>query len=85
MMSYVKFGEMVEFEHTTFAGEKWTEKAPYKYAEWGKLHTDDQGYGLWVGDDQIVGTCDFSVAGCKTEKAAIAKIRKWARDPRERR
>lgn len=56
--------------------------AVYKRAEWGLYHTNDSGNGLFYGDPltvmgefQIIGTCDFTVAGCKTEKAAIAKIR----------
>lgn len=51
--------------------------AVYKYTEWGPYHTNKEGDGLWYGDKQIVGTCDFSVAGCKTEKAAKAKIRRY--------
>lgn len=51
----------------------------YKRAEWNGYHTDNLGDGLWMGDKQILGTCQFSVAGCKTEKAAIAKIRNYVK------
>ncbi len=49
----------------------------YKKATWKEFHTDNHGEGLWYNDRQIVGTMQFSVAGCKTEKAAIAKIRNF--------
>lgn len=63
-----------------------TGTAVCKYAEWGKWHTNDCGNGLFYGDPytmegerQVLGTCDFSVAGCKTEKAAVAKVRNAAK------
>ena len=49
----------------------------YKYTEWHEYHTNREGDGLWHNDKQILGTCQFTVAGCKTEKAAKAKIRRW--------
>ena len=52
----------------------------YKRAEWDGWHTNDEGEGLWCGDKQMIGTCDFSVAGCKTEKAAKAKIRNYVKE-----
>ena len=52
--------------------------ATYKRAAWRDLHTDNEGNGLWISDTQLLGTCQFTVAGCQTEKAAIAKIRKYA-------
>lgn len=62
-------GEKGEYEHT----------ATYKYAEWRGWHTSKYGDGLWCGDQQILGTCQFSVAGCSTEKAAKAKIRNFVK------
>ena len=52
----------------------------YKRAAWDGWHTNDEGEGLWCGDKQMIGTCDFSVAGCKTEKAAKAKIRNYVKE-----
>ena len=74
----MKYGEKFEI---TFV-DRFTKKrshpylVPYKYVEYGEYHTDNRGDGLWRGTKQILGTCDFSVAGCKTEKAAKAKIRR---------
>ena len=51
----------------------------YKRASWQEWHTNDEGDGLWRGDRQLAGTCDFTVRGCKTEKAAIAKVRQAAK------
>lgn len=56
-------------------GERIPQRAVYKRVTWGEYHTDDLGDGLWCGDRQIAGTCDFTVRGCQTEKAAKAKIR----------
>lgn len=73
----MKFGE--KFTQTlknSMSGETFTVQATYKYASWGGYHTDNEGCGLWDEYHQILGTCDFSVAGCQTEKAAKAKIRK---------
>lgn len=58
-------------------GEKHQITATYKYASWGNYHTDNHGDGLWRGDKQILGTCQFTVSGCETEKAAKAKIRRY--------
>ncbi len=73
-----------KFEQTlvnSMNGRTLTVTATYKRAEWNGYHTDNEGDGLWAGDKQIIGTCDFSVRGCRTEKAAKAKIRnhvnKW--------
>lgn len=52
----------------------------YKRTEWGNYHTDNEGDGLWYGDKQIKGTCQFTVSGCKTEKSAKAKIRECVKD-----
>lgn len=62
-----------------FTGRTWQSKSVYKYASWHEWHTDNEGDGLWRGDKQLVGLCQFSVAGCKTLKAAKAKIRNYAR------
>ena len=60
---------------------KYPVTSTYKYASWKDYHTNNIGEGLWVGDKQILGTCQFSVRGCKTEKGAKAKIRKYGTDP----
>ena len=60
-----------------FTKKRFPYTATYKYAEWGEYHTNNQGEGLWKGEKQILGTCQFTVCGCKTEKAAKAKIRKY--------
>lgn len=77
----MKYGETYE---TTLVNRMTGETIPttstYKYVEYGEYHTGNDGCGLWCGDRQIEGTCDFSVAGCKTEKAAKAKIRKYVRE-----
>ena len=52
----------------------------YKRAEWGDWHTDNAGDGLWAGEKQILGTCQFSVSGCETEKAAKEKIRRYVKE-----
>lgn len=49
----------------------------YRYAAWKDWHTNDEGDGLWCGDRQIVGTCDFTVRGCRLETSAVAKIRRF--------
>lgn len=49
----------------------------YKYTVWYEYHTDNVGDGLWKGDKQIEGCCQFSVRGCKTEKSAKDKIRRY--------
>lgn len=51
-----------------------------KYVEWRDYHTNSNGEGLWNGDKQVAGTIQFSVSGCKTERAAKAKIRRWVRN-----
>ena len=73
----MKYGEKYETTIVNLiAKERTPGTATYKRVEYGNYHTDNQGEGLWRGDKQIIGTCDFSVAGCRTEKAAKAKIRK---------
>ena len=75
----MKYGE--RFETTCkdwITGKTFKRMATYRYVSWGDYHTDNEGEGLWIGDKQIEGTCQFSVCGCKTEKAAKAKIRKYA-------
>lgn len=74
----MKYGE--KFETTYTVGKdsfKWEEL--YKYTEWHDYHTNDIGEGLWHGTRQIEGTCQFDVRGCKTEKAAKAKIRNYVK------
>lgn len=60
-------------------GECYESPSLYKYASWKDYSTNDSGDGLWHGDKQIEGTCQFSVAGCKTLKAAKAKIRNYVK------
>lgn len=50
-----------------------------EYTEWRDFHTNSAGEGLWNGDKQCAGTLQFTVRGCKTEKAAKAKIREWVK------
>ena len=76
----MKYGEKVQ----TTRKDWWTGKTvpttyTYRYTEWHEYHTDNEGHGMWIGDKQMVGTCDFSVAGCATEKTAKAKVRNWAK------
>lgn len=77
----MKYGERYQ---ETFVNkmtrEKITQDAIYKYTIYGNYHTNKEGDGLWCGTKQIVGTCDFSVAGCRTEKAAKAKIRNYVKN-----
>lgn len=59
------------------------EKTPcvrtYKYAEWNEYHVNNDGEGLFIGNRQLLGTCQFSVTGCNTEKSARAKIRNFVK------
>ena len=76
----MKYGEKYERKLVDrIHGKTYTETATYRRAEWKGFHTADDGCGLWTGYTQILGTCQFSVAGCATEKAAKAKIRRWVR------
>ena len=75
----MKYGETYKTAYINiFTKERFPYTATYKYTEWNNYHTNNEGDGLWFGDKQILGTCQFSVGGCKTEKAAKAKIRKCA-------
>lgn len=82
----MKYGEMIERTYCNWfnKGEKWTTHEPYKRAEWHEYHTDNFGDGLWIGTQQILGTCQFTVRGCRTEKAAIAKVRRYAKNHYEK-
>lgn len=60
-------------------GETFLTTATYRRVSWKGWHTSDDGDGLWCGDKQILGTCQFSVAGCSTEKSAKDKIRRWVK------
>lgn len=74
----MKYGEkFTQKIKNSVTGKTYDSTATYKYAEWRGWHTDKTGDGLWNGDTQILGTCQFSVAGCSTEKVAKAKIRKF--------
>lgn len=77
----MKYGDKYKADFMdTMTGKvhKWT--VTYRRTEWHGYHTDNEGNGLWIGDRQIMGTCDFSVAGCATEKSAKAKIRNAVKD-----
>ena len=71
----MKYGEVYETISTDWSGRKYMDKFTYKRTEWHEYHTNDYGEGLWRGDKQLLGTCQFSVTGCQTENAAKAKIR----------
>lgn len=74
----MKYGEKYETKFVNrITGEKTPYTATYKRVEWQGYHTNNEGDGLWYGDKQLEGTCQFSVRGCQTEKAAKAKIRKY--------
>jgi hypothetical protein len=74
----MKYGERyLTYYKNFFTGERIPVTATWRYVEWKNYHTNDEGYGLWHGNKQIVGTCQFTVTGCKTEKAAKAKIRRY--------
>lgn len=62
--------------HNAITGERYEREYTYRRAEWHGWHTNNEGDGLWRGDKQILGTCDFSVAGCATLKTAKDKIRR---------
>ena len=72
------YGEKFTRTFKDFWGETCTRTFTYKFAKWDGIHTNDEGDGLWDADGrQLVGTCDFTVRGCVTEKAAKAKIRRY--------
>ena len=70
----MEYGDSFEYQ---LKGLKYPTRGIYKYTTWKDYHTNKLGEGLWIDDKQILGTCQFSVRGCSTEKAAIAKIRKY--------
>lgn len=78
----MKYGENYRAEFTGM-GEKFTGTVTYKRVEYGDYHTNNEGDGLWKGNTQILGTTQFSVSGCRTEKAAKAKLKKYV-DNREK-
>ena len=74
----MKYGEKYETKLVNqITGETIPYTATYKRVDYLCYHAGNDGCGLWCCDKQIEGTCDFSVSGCKTEKAAKAKIRKY--------
>lgn len=77
----MRFGDKYETELVSRITKKSFGKVThiYKRTEWNGWHTNDEGDGLWCGDKQMLGTCQFSVSGCKTEKAAKAKVREYAK------
>lgn len=76
----MKYGEAYETYYTSpITGKRTPTTETYRYVSYGDWHTGKNGTGLWCGDHQIMGTCDFSVAGCKTEKAAKAKVRNFVK------
>ena len=60
-------------------GEILHHTATYRYTNWNGYYTNNEGDGLWSNVRQILGTCDFTVRGCSTEKTAKAKIRKYVK------
>lgn len=73
----MKYGEHYKITlKDIMTGKLYPSTAIYKRAEWHGYHTNDEGDGLWADDKQIIGTCDFTVRGCGTEKTAKEKIRK---------
>lgn len=76
----MKFGEKYESKLTNIiTKESHPVTLTYKRTTWEEYHTNDEGDGLWFRDRQILGTCDFSVRGCSTEKTAKAKIRNYVK------
>ncbi len=79
----MKFGEKYEITLVnSISGKTFNSTTTYKRTSWNEWHTNDEGCGLWCDDKQILGTCQFSVTGCETEKAAKAKIRNWVNENR---
>ena len=77
----MEFGEKYKTEYcNSVTGKKYTCTEIYRYTAWGEYHTNDFGQGLWKNERQLLGTCQFSVAGCKTEKTAKAKIRNYIKN-----
>lgn len=76
----MKYGEKY---NTTLVNQITKERIPvtatYRRVSWEDYHTDNGGDGLWIRDKQILGSCDFTVCGCNTEKAAKAKIRNYVK------
>lgn len=81
----MKYGEEYTYTSKDVWGGTHEWKGIYKYASWGDYHTNNLGEGLWHCDKQILGTCQFSVCGCKKEKSAIAKIRRWVNNTYQKR
>ena len=74
----MKYGDKYEISLVnSFTKERYPYTTTYKYVAWKEFHTNNEGDGLWKEDKQILGTCQFTVRGCKTEKAAKAKIRRY--------
>lgn len=74
----MKYGDQyTNYLKNAITGERIPYTATYKRTTWWKLHTNNEGDGLWQDDVQLIGTATFTVRGCKTEKAAKAKIRKY--------
>lgn len=78
----MKYGENYEsYLINSITGKKIPTTCTYRYVSYDGFHTDNTGHGIWNDDRQLVGTCDFSVAGCN-EKSAKAKLRKWVKNYR---
>ena len=76
----MKFGEKGTYRiRNLITGEVHESPYIYKRASWHEWHTDKEGDGLWRGDKQVLGFCQFTVAGRKTQKAANAKVRNAAK------
>lgn len=76
----MKYGETyTATKRNIVTREVLTYTATYKFASWNGYYTNNEGDGLWNGVRQILGTCDFTVRGCSSEKTAKAKIRKYVK------
>lgn len=76
----MKYGETYKTTaRNIITGKTYIVDACYKRTSWNDWHTNDDGDGLWNGDRQVLGTCQFTVRGCRTEQGAKAKIRNYAK------
>lgn len=77
----MKYGDTFETHIVdTFTKKRIPITCVYRLVEYHGWHTNFEGYGLWKNDKQILGTCQFDVAGCKLESSAKAKLRKFVRE-----
>ena len=82
----MKYGDVFPVTYRDWNGKSFVCDEVYRYTRWGDFHTDRLGEGLWFDkydNKQILGTCQFSVRKCATEKSAKAKIRRYVQRLRE--